>query len=327
MVFNKNDAAFTYGSVTYRVGDRVYANDQSDYEGLYGVITEIRTGTDKETANDTPDIYCCFDPPSHPLDIKILEDRFSQLYQTEKKMEELELDSVIMVPEMLVVLTEFRPDGPKIPLFTLLEDWAVDSDYGQMSKTYADYHSARCDFQRWLREEKESGAIPNWIGRDDFCEEYAQDQYECWLDGEYCGFHYKLSLTQTDVGVPAQILGQIGRAYNDESRREDFISQVEEWDECSDMTEDQYQKFISDPAIADMIDKELGRNDTYWECYWESVSGVAHELLRKHRQKAEQPACYVPEKDNPYPLCIGQNRDECRTCCLYVHMENEGGIE
>ena len=327
MIINRNGAAFTYGSITYRIGDRVYANDQSDYEGLYGVITEIRTDEDKETENDTPDVYCCFDIPSHPLDVKTLEERFSKLYQTEKKIDELGLDMVIMAPEMLLILTEFRSDGHKITLFHLQEDWADDGDYGQSNRIYADYHAARSEFLQRLSEEKENGSVPNWLDRSDFCEEYTQDQYECWLDGEYCEYHYKLSLAQVTVGVSDQIFGQIGRAYIDESRREDLISQVEQWDECSQMTEEQYQKFISDPAIADMIDKELGRNDTYWECFWESVSDVAHSLLRKHLQDAEKPACYTPERDNPYPLCIGQNRDECGTCCLYAHMEGEGGIE
>lgn len=37
------------------------------------------------------------------------------------------------------------------------------------------------------------------------------------------------------------------------------------------------------------------------------------------------PMCFEPEPDRFYPLCIGNGSEECRTCCLYVWMESEGG--
>lgn len=32
------------------------------------------------------------------------------------------------------------------------------------------------------------------------------------------------------------------------------------------------------------------------------------------------PDCYEPEKDNPYPLCVGSNKKECENCCLYTNL-------
>jgi len=37
------------------------------------------------------------------------------------------------------------------------------------------------------------------------------------------------------------------------------------------------------------------------------------------------PECFKPEKDNPYPLCIGNRKEECKKCCLYVDWELEYG--
>jgi hypothetical protein len=37
---------------------------------------EIRDGAEKETENETVDIYCCFDEPTDPYKIKELEDIF-----------------------------------------------------------------------------------------------------------------------------------------------------------------------------------------------------------------------------------------------------------
>ena len=73
MLINKPGAEFLYNGITYRVGDVIIGSDQSEYAGLIGSIFEIRDGSDKETENDTPDIYCSFDPPVLPTDIAKVE--------------------------------------------------------------------------------------------------------------------------------------------------------------------------------------------------------------------------------------------------------------
>ena len=70
MLINKPGAEFLYNGITYRVGDVIIGSDQSEYAGLIGSIFEIRDGSDKETENDTLDIYCSFEPPVLPAAIK-----------------------------------------------------------------------------------------------------------------------------------------------------------------------------------------------------------------------------------------------------------------
>jgi hypothetical protein len=101
MVIKRTGDSFQYENMTYTIGQRIFANGQSDWEGLFRVITEIRTDGDKETENETPDIYCSFDVPVLPADVKELEERFSNLYREPKKMEDISLDEVIMAPEMI----------------------------------------------------------------------------------------------------------------------------------------------------------------------------------------------------------------------------------
>lgn len=36
--------------------------------------------------------------------------------------------------------------------------------------------------------------------------------------------------------------------------------------------------------------------------------------------KYEKPDCYEPEKDNPYPLCVGKGKEECNACCLWADL-------
>lgn len=104
MFINRVGAQFQCEGVTYTIGGKVCANDASDYEGLYGTITEIRDSDDRETENDTPDIDCSFMPPVLADDIEAIESRFSQLYRREMHLEDIGLDIVIMAPDMLKVL-------------------------------------------------------------------------------------------------------------------------------------------------------------------------------------------------------------------------------
>ena len=113
MIINQIDAQFQYEGVTYTIGGKVRANDASDYAGLYGTITEIRDGDDRETENSTPDIYCSFMAP-------ILTDHI-------KRPVDLMLDTVIMAPEALKVL-EPAPITQKLTIYIVREDWAFGGD-------------------------------------------------------------------------------------------------------------------------------------------------------------------------------------------------------
>lgn len=42
------------------------------------------------------------------------------------------------------------------------------------------------------------------------------------------------------------------------------------------------------------------------------------ETDKKEREKG---TCFLPEKNNPYPLCIGRRRKECKDCQRRVDWE------
>ncbi len=105
MIYEKIGESIAADGITFAVGERVIATD-SDYVGLKGYITEIRTGADKETENEMDDIYCCFDIPEDKEEIKLLEEHFSDLFQEKKTIDEIPLDLVIMAPEEIRRLGE-----------------------------------------------------------------------------------------------------------------------------------------------------------------------------------------------------------------------------
>lgn len=123
MVIRKKGSVFFIDGKEFKIGGGVFANDESEYMGLYGTVTEIRTDEDRETENDTPDIYCEFMSPDSVAMAAELETRFSNLYRQDMQLEEISLDCVIMSPEMLEPVPAREPEsiGNQLTL-TCLED-------------------------------------------------------------------------------------------------------------------------------------------------------------------------------------------------------------
>lgn len=282
MIINRPGAVFDYNGIQYVIGEPIIGTAESEYEGLIGSITEIYDGDDKETENETPDFYCCFEAPIHPHDIKVLEERFSDLYDEPRTLDDITLDMVIMAPSMVMPVRHIKNTQCKIPIFIVCEDWTVKGENGHSQHLFTDYQDARCRFHELLAEELMGGSLADWRDSEKLQVESGKDFYECWIEDEYFENHYKLSITADFLCMSASALGSLGRSYNEQCYMEDFASQVESWDEVVGMTEEQRSAFLKDTSIPERIHKALGRNDHYWECYWETVSEVAHEILKTY---------------------------------------------
>ena len=57
MLLQENGTHFCTEGKVFTIGGIICANDESEYAGLCGTVMEIRSGDDRETENDTPDIY------------------------------------------------------------------------------------------------------------------------------------------------------------------------------------------------------------------------------------------------------------------------------
>ena len=143
MILNRTGAEFEYEGVTYTIGGAIVGTAESEYAGLYGRINAIHDGEDKETENETPDIYCEFDPPVMPHEVKTLEDTFSDLYHQPKTIADIVLDMVIMAPEMIRPLDDLRSMRKRVNVFLVMEDWAVDGEHGNDCEAFSDYDDAK----------------------------------------------------------------------------------------------------------------------------------------------------------------------------------------
>lgn len=146
MIYKKPGEKFSHENITYTVGSRVLANEASEYSGLFGRILEIRTDDDRETENDTPDIYCKFDPPCLSAARRALEQTFSELYGAPKRVGDLGLELVIMAPEMLTPLAVPEREYAQDTLYVVVSHWATDGEFGSYEAPFTDSVDASGNF-------------------------------------------------------------------------------------------------------------------------------------------------------------------------------------
>lgn len=192
MLINKRGESFKYNGVHYTIGEQVFANKNSAYNGLHGIVKEIRTGKDKDTDNDAPDIYCDFQIPVIPSVIKKIEIAF------DKPIDEIMLDSVIMAPDM--IWTTLQPKiKPKI--YAVITDWAVDCESGHDIELFSDYEAAKQNFITSLEGEIKSGCVQEWKDDSSLVEESTEDSYECWIYGRYVEQHFLIEIVQKSLEI------------------------------------------------------------------------------------------------------------------------------
>ena len=289
MILNENGKSFVYDGITYSIGDVIIATDASEYEGLVGTIIEIRDGEDKETENETPDIYCSFEPPLLPEDVKALEETFSRLYEKPKTMEDIILDMVIMAPEMIVSADKRTQNIRKIKLYAITEDWANDNDeYGQTTTLFATKEAAMKEFKAILAIEALNGLIAEIKGTFNYVEEFSSVDYECYIEGFYKQTRYSIAVEEKELFLTPSSLEQVRKFAQDITYFADFISQIEPWDEVANMSSAQYGKMITDPELPERIRKAVDMNDCYWDSYWQSISEAAHDIVREHTKEVSE---------------------------------------
>ena len=288
MIINRAGAQFTHEGVTYTVGDKIFSNDTSDFRGLFGYIKEIRTGDDRETDNDTPDIHCYFYPPFEPEAIAELESRFSALYRSPKKLEDIALDEVIMAPDMIQVVTSANSTH-MITAFRVEESWVIKGEPGMEVTPALDEMQAKQRMAELIHNESSEGCILEWRDDPQFEVEITPSFYECWLRDEYCENRYKVKITPVQICVSEELFESIGRRYVDGILRKHFAEQIEDWEELEGLTPMQIDEMIASPNVPTRIKKQLEGNGYLIESYWESLSEAAFDLVKKYRKDHADP--------------------------------------
>ena len=109
----KSNEKLKYRNQVFEVGGGVYAVS-GDYNGLYGIVMEIRT--DEDSAVDTPSIYCVFHPPIDGDLEKRITSRYAEINGKHANIRNICNQEVIMRP------TQVRP-MKKCRVYQVTEDY------------------------------------------------------------------------------------------------------------------------------------------------------------------------------------------------------------
>ncbi len=176
----KGDIALDSGKV-FTVGGEVFANHACDYEGLFGTVTEIRTGPDQCAEQGAPDICCAFQSPESEAMVEDIQARFGY----PKQLEDLGLNCVVLAPSMLEPLPESMPaeDGRLLSLTCF-----YDSDCGCDAQTLALSNDMGLVLRK-MREDLDAYEVPVVLSH-----------VERFIDG------YRFSYEAKDAGVESLYL-------------------------------------------------------------------------------------------------------------------------
>ncbi len=279
MIINKKGEKFYFEGVEYVIGGDVIGTEESAYSGLLGNIYEIRTYEDKETDNETPDLYCRFEAPITNYDIAKLEKTFSKLCGENKSLEEICIDSVIMSPQMVQPIQD-----KEYTVYILEEDWAANDDYGHDVEIFTDLNSAKRSMYEQLKKEMNEGCIPNFKNDDDYIEESDENSFECYIDGYYSESHYSLSITEKSMGISEQFMFKIVKDVLLEIIHLDMKDMLDNNVKFKTLSDKVHQQIIKDEDIPKIIMEEFRCDGDVSEVYYEIIDEIVDKFIKKYKK-------------------------------------------
>lgn len=268
MIYNQYGQLFFYEDKLFMVGEEVYSIENGWY-GLLGVINEIRTGDDRDTENEGPDIYCSFRKPA------LMRDKPRILGMGE----DVNLDLVIMAPEMLIPTRLVDTTLPKKTVYALIESSVLDGTKHRDIKLYADLKHAEICLRKAIEKEREDGCIRDWLTTKLYVEESSEENsFRAYLKNEYCFNHFNIYIIELELSLSEPFVNEMLPTCLGMKYREDIAEQIEPWD----YPEPVKRTAINDPSIYMRVQMALEGKNLYNEEYSEAISEVAHKLTAEH---------------------------------------------
>lgn len=283
MIINKQGDHFYFEGEAYTIGDKILV-EGGPYDGLYGLILEIQTDADSVLGVESPCIYCDFYPPVLPEEIEAVARRVSRACPQGKKIFEFSMKRVPMSVDDIRVLPS--DDRNRLVAGHLVqEEWVINGDCGSSLKVFLDFHSAQHYFFELLYRELIEGCVKDWRYNPRYREQVELDSFECWIEDDYCENHYKITLQCIETIIGDVEFDRVGKHYIGCKLRDHFASQIEDWDEVSDLNDKQLYELVNGKFVPARIHAQLDSSSSLAEAYWEAVSEAAFDLVKTYRKE------------------------------------------
>lgn len=285
MILKASDTPFLWNGVLYAVGGHVLVTGPSIYQGLYGEILEIHANWRKRDDKDAVQMICTLTPPSLPSELLALAKNGSLYGDTPLKPEDITWERVSMTPDMITPLPQSEGEYLSWTFYAVRSHWSLRGQDGSSEHLFTDGSLAQKHLRDELVSEWSGGIISELRKNPRFIEEESSHSYACFLEGEYCENHYEISLETQTAALSPEFIHTVGGLHRAARIKEDFLSQVCDWEEYNDLTEEQKEQLLRHPCIPAQILRWLDQSSSYQEAYWEAVSEAAHQILQEYQRQ------------------------------------------
>lgn len=196
MLIEEYGKEFEFDGRKLIIGEAVLGTKQSAYEGIAGILMEVRTDKDKTTDSEMPELYCAF---HNPVLSENRKDSPATDYNSELKI-------TIVSPYDVFSLAELKKSNLKKTVFYLTEDWAYNGKSGNSSEIYTNMEDAKKVFEMLMCEETTYYGISYFSGRKGYAIEITDNSVKAFVEGEYAESHYELKIEKKDIYISPDFL-------------------------------------------------------------------------------------------------------------------------
>ena len=211
MVLNFPGFRICYKGERYIIGEKIVV-DGGPYDGIYGVLAEIRSDEDSELGIGNADFYFKLFAPLYEEDIRAFEQRYSGWCNEPKKLENIPMEKVRISIDGVKFLREDIV-AHKVATFFVQEKWVIDGERGTDIQVFLDRNLAEYYYLEQIYRGKEEGFIKKWQKEPGFYEEVGLNTYKCGDKWSRSANYYEVELCDDEIEIGDEALECIGQQY------------------------------------------------------------------------------------------------------------------
>ena len=287
MILNISGVRTYYKGERYIIGEKIVV-DGGPYDGIYGILAEIRSDEDSELGVGNADFYFKLFPPLYDEDIQAFEERYSGWRNEPKKLENIPMEKVRISIDGVKFLREDIV-AHKVATFFVQEKWVIDGEGGTDIQVFLDRNLAEYYFLEQIYREKEEGFIREWQKKPGFYEKIGLNTYECGDKWSHSAKYYEVKLREDEIAIGDAAFEGIGQKYIGAKLKETFAALIKDWKAASDLAGSQIWEIVHGSAAPDRILSQLKNSKAFEEAYREAVSEAGSELVKDYRKRRRLP--------------------------------------
>lgn len=296
MIYNKlGESYYINKRESYVIGSEISVSSPGHpFDGLCGRLVMIKDGEDSSIhrwKGTAPEAIVDLEPPVLKTDIKELVMFYETQYPEGSPWDIKGIPLKNISFSLSDIYSVENKSNETFRCYVLKEVYCVFADtYISTRTTFRTLSEAKRELnKRFQKAKSQEGYIHDWYQKGYEIKETSTDSKihvevvgDCIAQDSY----YYLSLHESTLQLANEMIREIGWVHDSNTYEADFFSRA---DEYSDISEDAFYLMLEDKDnITSSVDKSLGNNDMYWECYWQTMDDVADLWLKDHEEQLKQ---------------------------------------